>query len=401
MKAHLLTISLLIGINSVSNAQTKIFTSIDSVKKSSDPVQLDLSHKNLKSIPKEVFEYKNLKVLDLTGNDITSIPSDIKKLSSLEVLKLDSNAITSISKEVLNLKNLKGLSISTDVIGKQSALETVVYLNTIGDHIESKRILEGSKENLLVNLGEMDATNLPIWKGTTHSLGFINSAANATIISDATKIVADQLLKNSGVKITLDLLYVHDYPGNGRHRVLVEFSGKNQISEDTKEQVNYALTRTVQEGEFAGLRSVPMVVGLRVGGQGVEFKCTTINVKNENDENLMAILDNETTNEGLKLLSTVNPVIPIVTNLISGIGTQFLTRNDNKKIQEFNVGLDFGVVSTRAKLAQGSYIVAQTGKDSFNWADWELSANNGTILKKSDQSKLPYNYLVFSVSKVD
>ncbi|WGQ10791.1 hypothetical protein QG516_03875 [Pedobacter gandavensis] len=182
---------------------------------------------------------------------------------------------------------------------------------------------------------------------------------------------------------------------------MVEFSGKNQISEETKEQVNYALTRTVQEGQFAGLRSVPMVVGLQIGTEGVEFKCTTTNVKNENDENLLAILDSDVASEGLKLLSTVNPVIPIVSNLISGIGKQFLTRNENKKVQEFIVGLDFSSSSTRAKLSQGSYIVAQTGDDPFNWSDWKISSNNGTIVSKATPSvKLPYNYLIFTISKV-
>jgi hypothetical protein len=379
----------------------KSVKSVDSIKKNSDIFKLDLSHQALTTIPKEVFDLKKLKVLDLSGNKLTSIPADIRKLTSLEVLKLDSNFITSISSDIFLLKNLKDISLSEKVIGKRSALEAIVYLNTIGDMDASKIILEASKENILVNLEGLEGAALPIWKGSTHSLGFIPSTSTTGAITDATRIVADQSLKNSAIKLTLDLLYVEDYPGKGRRKVLIEFSGKNQISEDVKEQVNYALTRNVQEKQFAGIRSVPMVVGLRVGKEGVEFKCTTTNVENENDEKLLSILDSEEAAQGLKLLNTLNPVIPIVTNLVSGIGKQILSRNENIPVQEFVMGLDLGTSLARAKLAQGAYIVAQTGPDHFDWSQWQMSPVNGTIVSKANPlQKLPYNFLIFTISKV-
>lgn len=403
MKKKLLMLSTILCISVSGYSQViQTINSLDSIKKIKDVIQLDLSHKNLITIPKEVFELTNLKSLDLTGNNITTIPADIKKLKSLEVLKLDSNAITSFSSDVLNLKNLREVSISDDVIGKQTALQAAIYLNNIGDYETSKAILEESKNNVLTNLADMKATKLPIWKGTTHSIGFVTPNNNTTLITDATKVTADPLLKNSAVKLTLDLVYVEDYPGKGKHRILIEFSGKNQISDTEKEQVNYALTRSVQEGQFAGLKSVPMVVGLNIGKEGVEFQCATINVKNENDEKLMAILDSDVASDGLKLLNSVNPVIPIVSNLVSGIGKQFLTRNNNVKVQDFTIGLDFGASALKGKLAQGSYIIAQTGDDPFNWSDWEISSNNGTVVSKANPAKkLPYNYLVFSISKVN
>lgn len=318
------------------------------------------------------------------------------------MLKLDSNAISSISPEILKLKNLKGLSLGNNKsLGEQSVLEAIVYLKNINDAAVADALLKAADGNLLKPVSELRGDKLPIWKSTTHSFGFVNHTGTGATISDATKITADAGLKNSAIKLTLDLLYVEDYPGSGRHRVLIAFSGKNQINDDTREQVNYAVTKTVQEGQFAGTKSVPMVVGLRVGKEGVEFKCSTTNVKNENDEKMMEIMDSEVASDGLKLLSTVNPVIPIVSNLVSGIGKMFLTRNENKLIQDFNFGLDFGTNATKAKLAEGSYIVAQTGEDTFKWSDWKISDTNGNIVSKTNPDlRLPYNYLVFSISKV-
>ncbi|NOX16148.1 MAG: leucine-rich repeat domain-containing protein, partial [Epsilonproteobacteria bacterium] len=54
---------------------------------------LDLSFKNLHSIPKYIFELSSLENLNLSHNQLTELPKDIIKLKSLKVLNISWNHI--------------------------------------------------------------------------------------------------------------------------------------------------------------------------------------------------------------------------------------------------------------------------------------------------------------------
>jgi Leucine-rich repeat (LRR) protein len=71
----------------------------------------DLSKKNLKDIPEEVFENKNIKVLYLYGNELDSIPGKIGQLDQLEELYIGKNHLKTLPKEIGQLENLKVLSV--------------------------------------------------------------------------------------------------------------------------------------------------------------------------------------------------------------------------------------------------------------------------------------------------
>ena len=55
--------------------------------------KLNLSHKNLKTIPDNVYQYTNLEKLDLSYNRIEVIPQEILKLKKLRTLDLAFNNI--------------------------------------------------------------------------------------------------------------------------------------------------------------------------------------------------------------------------------------------------------------------------------------------------------------------
>jgi hypothetical protein len=139
---------------------------------------------------------------------------------------------------------------------------------------------------------------------------------------------------------------------------------------------------------------------LNVGNDGALFKGHTTNVSNDNDEHFLSFLNSSTFTSGLKLLDTVNPAIPVVSQFAVGIAQAIGSRNKNIGVQDFFLGLDFTSSPSGARLAQGSYIVVQAPSRGWNWSDWTWDTNLGGVVKKSDNSPIPWNYVVFSVSKM-
>jgi len=74
--------------------------------------KLNLSGKELSSIPHKVFEYKNLTKLILSDNNIRTIPSEINQLKHLKVLDVSHNNIKQIHAPIFSLPRLKILNIS-------------------------------------------------------------------------------------------------------------------------------------------------------------------------------------------------------------------------------------------------------------------------------------------------
>lgn len=224
-------------------------------------------------------------------------------------------------------------------------------------------------------------------------------------IYSASKINANLTLKKAPLKITLDRFYVARYPGGGKHRILLHFSTKNQVRGRAKgtEDVHFNATYEVQEGETASVQSSPIFIGLNIGNGGVSFTCFTINVNNEQDRQLLDILNSGVFKAGLKLTSTLQPALAPLSEIATGLVKMMCSRHNNQPVQKFEVGLDFSTIPVRAHLAEGSYIVTQLPADlqrTWNWSDWEYRVDSGLIIKKTDaQLRIPYNYLIFSVSR--
>ncbi len=87
---------------------------------------LDLSSKNIKTIPPQIANLTNLIELDLAGNDLTELPPEIGSLQSLETLILGKwdeeneesmgNWLTTLPDEIANLTNLTELNLSYNQI---------------------------------------------------------------------------------------------------------------------------------------------------------------------------------------------------------------------------------------------------------------------------------------------
>ncbi len=246
------------------------------------------------------------------------------------------------------------------------------------------------------------------WQHTAHAFGHLAPAPpgdKMLPIRHAGNIEADPSLKNGRVKISLDCLRVAAYPGNGVHHVLFDFYAQNQVSGKTVEHLHFNATYRAREGERAAILGFPIFIGLNVGSEGVAFKCFTVNVKNDQDEALLDFLDSDVFKGGLKLIKTAQPAIAPLSGMAVGLTKSLASRHKNVPVQDFYMGLDFTNIPTRARLAEGSYIAVQIPEmmaTIWDWADWVYHPGTGQIVKEDDNRTLiPYNYLVFSVSRYE
>jgi internalin A len=77
---------------------------------------LNLSWKNIKTIPPEIAQCNDLRTLFLWGNQIRIIPEEIARLKNLQVLFMDNNQISFIPDVIAQLSNLQTLNLDNNQI---------------------------------------------------------------------------------------------------------------------------------------------------------------------------------------------------------------------------------------------------------------------------------------------
>ena len=256
---------------------------------------------------------------------------------------------------------------SVPVIGAMSPREAAPKLAALGYGDVAKE-LEFSEADRLVSIKLPWGGPKP-WVWTSHEIGFIaplsaNTSGTAQV-TDAVDAGPDKGLIGSKVKISLGRLNAFNYPGGGDHQVLLQFSAQNQLSKGTQ-QLQFVQTYRISQGGQAGVEGYPIFVGLRVGSEGLSFKCATVNVKNEDDQRLLSFLDSDAFKAGLKLVDALNPAVPLVAAFAEGLATSLLKRHDNVKVQNVELGLDFSDTAFSPKLAEGSYVAVQKD-EAENW----------------------------------
>jgi hypothetical protein len=244
------------------------------------------------------------------------------------------------------------------------------------------------------------------WAHSAHTLGFIPAGEREGVqkILNAGSIPADRTLQGQPLRVALNALCIASYPGYGLHHVLLDFYSQCASNADT-EHLHFNATYRVQDGEHSGVIGQPIFVGLRAGAGGLSLRCLTVNVKNEDDERLIAFLDRDVFKAGLKLLETAQPAVAPLSEMALGLVTGLAKRARNVPVQDIYLGLDFGSSAGGARLAQGTYVavqIAETQCLAWRWDDWVFDHAAGRIVLRSDRTTLvPYNYLAFSVEKCE
>lgn len=244
------------------------------------------------------------------------------------------------------------------------------------------------------------------WMHAAHTFGFLPQkpeAGRERRIEPAGEITPDETLQNARIKISLNRLRVAEYPGGGTHNILFDFYATNQVA-GGNEDVHFNSSFRVEDGSEAGVVGVPIFIGLGVGTEGASFRCYTVNVKNEEDERFLAVLDSNVFKRGLQLATTAQPAIGPLSELAVGLTKAIASRNRNVPVQNFQMGLDFKGSRMGARLAQGDYIAVQIPMEMRNvwsWQSWEYDPASGEILSAQDGSYIPFNYVVFGVTKYE
>lgn len=293
------------------------------------------------------------------------------------------------------------------VIGAMKPLEAAVKLDQIGLRSQADQLRALSKNP--DSLKELSALafwrkEIQPWQHTNHVVAFIQAAQGestaARPLTAATNITPDQTLKDQYIKITLDRLRVFAYPGGGVHNVLFDFYGQHQADE-VAEDVHFSQFYRSQEGEGAGVAGYPIFVGLKLAKEGLKLRARTINVKNDDDEKLLSFIKSDAFKNGLQLINSTNPMTPVVTKFATGIFEVVGSRNRNVAVQDIDLGLDFSSISTRPKIAEGSYIAIQTPLQNWDWSKWSFYPDTGEVLSGDvDRKPIPFNYLIFSISRI-
>jgi hypothetical protein len=242
---------------------------------------------------------------------------------------------------------------------------------------------------------------VPAWRHTDHSFGFIPPGASGPgSIRHVGEIEPDLSLKKARLRVSLDGLRVADYPGRGLHRILFNFYTQNRTVEG-EEDVNFNATYRILEGESAAVMNYPIFIGITPLSNGLVIRCFTVNVKNDNDEGFLDLLESDSFKAGLRLATNAQPAITPLSDLAIGMTKLIAARNRNVPVQDVYLGLDFGSTATGARLALGSYVAVQMPgafRRSWRWSDYSYDRSSGQILNDKGEL-LPLNYFVIGVNR--
>jgi hypothetical protein len=294
------------------------------------------------------------------------------------------------------------------VLGEHPSSEVADYLESIGDLEAAQQLRSGVDfDDSEVALESVFGGDGPRpWQHTNHAFGYVplltSGGPDRLPLQHVSQVAPSTELIGKRISVTLDRLRIKEYPGKGTHNVSFNFIANHQVAPDgTSEEVQFSQLYRVQDDQGAGITGYPVFHGLAVGNVGVAFKGFTVNVSNESDEAMLGVLDSQLFKNGLKLITTANPAIQPLAGLAQGVAQVFLSRNKNRKIQDFYLGLDFTDVATRARLAVGSYVVVQHPRPELvQWHSWVFDTSTGEIVANDGfNTRIPFNYIVFSVSE--
>ncbi|MDA1017605.1 MAG: hypothetical protein O3A00_24495 [Planctomycetota bacterium] len=77
---------------------------------------LCLEECDIKELPAEIGQLKQLTMLDLGGNQLTELPAEISQLTQLTTLQIDNNKLTSLPSWIGQLSKLDGSAVARQLL---------------------------------------------------------------------------------------------------------------------------------------------------------------------------------------------------------------------------------------------------------------------------------------------
>lgn len=285
-------------------------------------------------------------------------------------------------------------------LGARDNAEIAAYLLSIGDQKGAMALMQAGAEGASIQLPGYN----PAWRHTGMVVGFIapgNLTGTASPVS-ATLIESDENLMETRVKITLERFYVCAYPGFGKHHILCEYWGKNQVKSEkgkktNSEEMRFALNVHANDNAAAGVQGQPLFLGVAVGKDGLSFEGRAVNVASKANETMLKVFNHSAVKNGLTLMTSVQPALKPFVGLAGALVNTTVESSKNVQVHEFFLGLDFSKNTTSAKLRLGSYIVVQTD-NSWDWANYEWSGDDNLLMEKNTGKAVNANYFVLGIS---
>jgi len=288
--------------------------------------------------------------------------------------------------------------------------DDVPVLGAMRDDVAAAKLLELGDASALAATGGQEAFGLRdrgrAFRYTAHVVGHVGDIADRgpAEIRSVTELDPDESLKCAPLRIALGKLGVVDYPGGGTHVVLFDFAARHYADAADVAELHYNVVVRATEGQRAGLLNVPIFIGLNPGTEGVALQGFTVNVQNEQDEELLALLESGAVRAGLQLLQTAQPALAPLSQMAYSLTKALAGHNRNVPVQSFMLGLDFTRSAYGAVLRTGAYAIVQVPSElqyAWDWAGWVYDARIGDIVSRENPAVgLPYNHVVFTVNRL-
>ena len=292
-------------------------------------------------------------------------------------------------------------------LGRLPPERAAAKLRELGEDAAADALQGGAGPRPLAGVLDVLPFRERLWAHTAHAFGHLAPAEpgpDLLPIRHAGNMKADASLKGASLRIALNRLRVAQYPGGGTHHILFDFYARHQTAAGG-EDLHFNAVYRAREGEAAAVVGYPIFDGLSAGAAGVAFRCFTVNVKNEQDEALIGFLDSDVFRAGLRLLSAAQPAVAPLSAMAYSLTKALAGRSRNVPVQDFYLGLDFGSDPMGARLGLGSYLAVQIPEAKhavWDWDEWAYNPSTGQVVKRADKKELlPYNYVVFGVSRCD
>lgn len=168
--------------------------------------KINLSGKNLKKNPDNVYLYTNLEKLDLSYNRISSIPSEILKLRKLRTIDLSFNQIKVLQGAVFKLPKLRILNLHGNQISK---LPKQLANSNIETLILSRNSIETLDENLVGRLKKIDLKDNPIADKNEKMIDQMTDKTELQQESNVKSTEMEQISKEQHDKCKIFISYSH------------------------------------------------------------------------------------------------------------------------------------------------------------------------------------------------
>jgi Leucine-rich repeat (LRR) protein len=169
--------------------------------------QLTITKANIRSLPDDIGDLKNLKVLNLAGNKIDKLPERFGQLTNLEELNLENNILEEIPKQLANLPNLKTLKLSGNSI--VSVTDGKLQTANLNEKIENLYLDDNAIKQLVIdinnlkNLKHLDLSGNKITE-LPDNFGQLSNIASLDMRDNNFEVFPDEILKLSKLE-KLDL----------------------------------------------------------------------------------------------------------------------------------------------------------------------------------------------------